>query len=119
VKLTVYHDGQFVKGMRLKYQLPNGTFASSGHQGRLKDIKDPRCQKVRIRLNPGEFISELAPKGGDLLDCLIIRTSTGQFFQAGGPGGNPQPNLIPPGKRLAGFHGHHGGCIHKIGVYFR
>lgn len=118
-KVTIFHNGQLVYGLALAWTLPDGQKSKSGYIGRLKELKGHHVKKESLKLNPGEQVIEVSGRHGELIDAIIIRTNAGRVIQAGGMGGGQFPNLLPAGKQLAGFYGHVGGTIHKIGIFYK
>jgi len=118
-KVTLLHNGSLLYGIGLVWITPDGQKHKSGYVGRLKELKSPLVRKETLTLAPGEHIVEVSGRAGELIDGVTLRTNTGKSIHAGGHGGAPFPNLLPPGHYLAAFHGHCGGTVHRIGVHFK
>lgn len=70
-------------------------------------------------LGPGEYITQVSGRAGDLIDYLCFHTNTGRTQAFGNPtGGNPFSLQAPAGHAVRGFTVGFGGHLHNIGCHF-
>ncbi len=73
---------------------------------------------VDFVLAPGEYITEVHGRAGDLVDLLGFKTSMGRTQTFGTSHGGHHFSLSYAGKVVRGFRVGFGGSMHFIGVHF-
>ena len=113
--ITLYSDESAIAGFEICYRsnginTPPVRHMGSGSQGR-------NLRNAVLNLAPGEFITEITGRAGNIIDFIKISTSYGQKIELGGYGGNPFGNLVNAGSRIVGFGGGINGHLHNLYAY--
>eukprot|EP00392_Amoebophrya_sp_AT5.2_P009423 g9451.t1 len=113
VEKVVVWDGQFCHGLQLIFR----DIPVSKHPPRWSgESKD--CSRKEIVLQPGEKITKVCGRAGDIIDHLEIATDKGQTVTAGSSTGGAY-FCSDSGADVCGLYGGYGGHLHNIGFIYR
>ncbi|CAM9519794.1 unnamed protein product, partial [Choristocarpus tenellus] len=128
VRGVIVWGGDFINGVQVIYEVPGlvqegiGNGSCSGvvtlhgpvHKG---DHGDYGQSILSLDVESGEVVTEVAIRGGAIIDHLRIKTSRGQEKRWGGGGGGTEVVWpVPANQAFIGFHGGVGGHMHSLGI---
>jgi len=115
-ELRVIHDNKVIIGIEVIYEADGQIVSGGMHCG--KEVSHTAVNQA-VQLGYGETITGITGKHGDVIDSMIVTTSTGTNYQFGGTGGSFNYSLyIPAGKTIKSFAGGTGGHLHNISCYY-
>jgi len=117
-EVTIHSNDTLVVGIECVYRLTyiqgKVEFKKTTHIGSEKGIFS---KKQTLKLNPGDVITMVKGKSGDLIDRLDIASVSGYMVTLGGKGGSDFNLIIPPGRKVIAFGGSTGGFLSSLYVY--
>lgn len=116
--VTILSNGKLVIGIECIYRITrtDGTveFKKATHTGSEKGIF---TNKKKLKLNPGDSISMVRGRCGDLIDRIDLITVAGSAASSGGTGGSEFDLAIPSGRKVIAFGGSLCGFMSTFYVY--
>ncbi|GBF25981.1 hypothetical protein MnTg02_01017 [bacterium MnTg02] len=104
-------SGYAINAVQLLFDIDGDAVESRKHGGHSGSIGT-------LRLDDGEYLTEIYGRYGSYVESLCLRTNRGQIRRFGGQGGsNEFVYLAPQGFQITGFWGCAGEMIDSIGVH--
>ncbi len=104
-------SGYAINAVQLLFHIDGEAVEGSKHGGRGGTVGV-------LKLDDGEYLSEIYGRYGSYVESLCVRTNRGQIRRFGGQGGCAEfVYLAPQGFQISGLWGNAGETIDSIGVH--